>query len=1671
MLELYRNGSKDKPPHVFGVAYNAYHCMLGEAANQSVVISGESGAGKSEATKLILQFLADVSQRATTAQHTDGCGHAHVALEQQILAANPILEAFGNAKTLRNNNSSRFGKLITIKFDAAGGIVGGSVVNYLLEKSRVTTQSKGERNYHIFYQLLAGVEDIYQEEPEFVKELTLQDPSMFAFMNQSGVVKVEGVSDEAEMEDVAKAMDILEYTSEQKKEVFRLVAGVLHMGNVKFHEKDDKAVVVNPDAIATAARLWQVNAADTEKFLTSKLIGSSKDLVLTPYTQQQATDARDAMVKRVYAALFQLMVDRINAVLSHGNANNYRNFIGVLDIFGFESFVINSFEQLCINYCNEKLQFHFNEHIFTMEQSVYAEEGVTICSSSFVDNQPTLDLFEQRADGLYSMLDEEIAMPKGSDDSFLAKILSRHGDARAGKLHPSFVKPKVSQTTRKQFGVAHYAGTVFYDVTNFLDKNKDQLNIDIMGVLKASGSQTIKEMFAPFEDRAAAAAAMATRGRAGGGKPKTLGAQFKMQLKELVDTLNKTTPHFIRCLKPNDEKKGGVFTAQRMEDQLKYAGLLEVCRIRKLGFPKRLSFDEFYKRYRPCDLGNSAADCTALAKVLEHEGALKTGEWALGHTKVFMRSTQQVELEMLREKAFTARAVIVQKRMRLCLARMRFRFYTRLVTDLRAAMVAREKEALRTAVEAAFELPYSSTNKTVREAKLLLVRLVDEARIDALMTKAVVAHDLAALTSALSQASGAVPPYESPLAAEVAALVTKIEGENAIKARLVTAIKDRDYDRLGTCLEEAVAASLTCTETKQAETLRTRIAQEMVLLEELAAAVAARELPRLGAALNACEDASLSAHAAVSAAQAVRAELEAEKAAAERAAREKAEREAANEVERARIAEEARVAAEAETARTKAEDEARREKVRAAREEAEVALKAAAEAKDVDALGRAIEHAIEIGLEGACVEEATAVQETLAAEAEKARRVESELEMLMSKEQVGIEEADLDALNELTKGQVDTGDGGFMSSAMQRLATYSRQAQTNLALKASLASNAGATMLSGLMDAIGNAEDQGLDNPYMVEAREKLQALREQAEKAVGGRSSKAEEAWPEQFRQSLSMLTPMTSVEDVETVRRKRTEMASNLRFSYKNYPKVRPVDNYARAAIFNKAAVKESYWVFATDDIPKSLTMMKYTGHNSHASQAFKNIVGYMGDKIVQYPAMLARDLLQRGFDFPELRPEIYLQIIKQLNGNPRGESIAKGWQLMCMCVSTFPPGPGFENYLMHYIMDRRAKSKGAVGEYAKYCLRSLDSILAAGDNAGFVPSVVEIESYRDRPPILASFELVDGLVVAEDVPITPDLNCGRILEMCSGWLELHDPRTTRLGVFVYDLGPTSRAKEDPAPHTRLPRTPRPLRNEDFLGDVVVQRARQHRKYKFVVKKKLFVPSEDADASADANYERLVFLQAEHDMLYDGTLTVRTEEAAVDFGAVSMVLAFEAETPTDCAGLVEAGVADFIAPAFRDARTPEEWAALMSPVVNDLKAISGDVAGLQSEFLSRTRGPMCAHYGTHWFFVLKGAVETEGSGDVTPNRTLLEGLPAELLIGFDYDGMHVCNTARESLVVFGFEDFGRWGGSSSQFSIVLTDHSGAEECVIELIVNTVQAQDISGIILDYVNLKMEEA
>jgi len=652
-------------PHVFVTAAVAYAQVQSNRKNQSVLISGESGAGKTETTKKVLTYLATVAPGSKTSENEPG-------IEEKILQSNPLLEALGNAKTLRNNNSSRFGKYMKVDLDTSFRIQGCEIINYLLEKSRVTAQSTMERNYHIFYQLIMGVDQAY---PGFTEKWGAFMPfEQYNFLNQSGCVQIEGVDDKKDFEEVVEALNTLQFTPELQDSMMRIITAVLIMGNVIFTSgSSEGSSEVDASSTDLVARIDKLLGFDPDAFhfaLTMKRVqmgrGSVVSIKLTP---EQALDSKDTLAKALYSNMFDWIIYSVNQTLKTSEAPFS---VGILDIFGFEVFEVNSFEQLCINYANEKLQLHFNEVIFNEEMKMYEEEGIPSEHIDFVDNAQCVSLIEARPVGLLCLLDEESSLAKATDITYANKITQAFSASNPKTGNPFFVKNK---TKPEAFSVNHFAGPVEYNVTNFLEKNKDTLSQTLREVAAMSTLPLVSELF-PVE-----VAAAGGRGRKTSTKA-TLGGQFRNQLIGLIANLNSTEPHFIRCVKPNHAKKPQLFDGVLSLRQLRYAGLFEAIRIRQSGFAFRVTHKAFAQTYYTLVDGLQKKLQTkevdhkeASLIILENAatcGYLDKKLWLVGKTRVFIKTNQdRIQLERQRALRVEVYAIRAQKVGRGFLARAR----------------------------------------------------------------------------------------------------------------------------------------------------------------------------------------------------------------------------------------------------------------------------------------------------------------------------------------------------------------------------------------------------------------------------------------------------------------------------------------------------------------------------------------------------------------------------------------------------------------------------------------------------------------------------------------------------------------------------------------------------------------------------------------------------------------------------------------------------------------------------------------------------------------------------------------------------------------------------------------------------------------------------------------
>ena len=676
VMKFYRDNrysSFEKPPHVFDLAERSFLGLLDDGQSQAIIISGESGAGKTEAAKKCVEYLAAASREVTAAEEEkEGEGQTTgetktvtgstssssssssptTTVADRIMAASPVLEAFGNAKTLRNNNSSRFGKWMVIEFGARlYDIQGCSNVNYLLEKSRVVSQDPGERNFHIFYQLLLGTNH------EFKEKYMLNDttPENYHYVGQSGCLEVESKSDEEDFNEVLDAMNHLGFPEEERETLWTVMSAVLHLGNVNFVSVDDSSggegSATNKEdgskkKLKLASDLLGITSPDWfERALTITLLKDVRgSFIARRHSAEQATDNRDAISKELYNRTFNWLVKKINSAVQRqqdsSSSSQATMVVGILDIFGFEIFESNSFEQLCINFANEKLQQHFNSSTFKEETAVYDREGISYDEIVFVDNEDVIALVGSKG-GILHSLDEEIKVPRGSSKGFFNKLVKKF---TGGKQHIRLGPHKPGSS---YFTVKHYAGDVKYDYFGFLEKNKDTLFNDLVELMSSSESCSNAFVNSLFSSPSKA-----------GGK-KSVSQQFRSQLDSLMNTLNACTPHYIRCIKANSVKKPDIFMGGMILEQLKYSGVFEAVEIRRSGFPCRRSHAQFRHRYwmladkttRTLSLnnnhGNMKKQCGILIDVFAKLDS-KLQQLQLGKTMVLYKADQQRELEQRR---------------------------------------------------------------------------------------------------------------------------------------------------------------------------------------------------------------------------------------------------------------------------------------------------------------------------------------------------------------------------------------------------------------------------------------------------------------------------------------------------------------------------------------------------------------------------------------------------------------------------------------------------------------------------------------------------------------------------------------------------------------------------------------------------------------------------------------------------------------------------------------------------------------------------------------------------------------------------------------------------------------------------------------------------------------
>ncbi|XP_066114820.1 unconventional myosin-Ia isoform X2 [Saccopteryx bilineata] len=632
-------------PHIYALANAAYQSLRVRDQDQCILITGESGAGKTEASKLVMSYVAAVC----------GKGEQVNSVKEQLLQSNPVLEAFGNAKTIRNNNSSRFGKYMDIEFDFKGSPLGGVITNYLLEKSRVVKQLKGERNFHIFYQLLAGAS------AQLLKALKLErETSGYAYLNQD-VSRVDGMDDASNFKAMQNAMTVIGFSEEEIRQVLEVTALVLKLGNVELSDEfqangTPASGICDGRGVREISEMVGLNSEELERALCSRTMETAKEKVVTALNVIQAQYARDALAKNIYSRLFNWIVKRINESIKVGTGKK-KKVMGVLDIYGFEILEDNSFEQFVINYCNEKLQQVFIEITLKEEQEEYEREGIPWEKVDYFDNGIICNLIEHNQRGILAMLDEECLRPGVvSDSTFLAKLnqlFHKH----------AYYESKVTQNAQRQydhtmglscFRICHYAGKVTYNVNSFIDKNNDLLFRDLSRAMWKAQNPLLRSLFPEGDPKQASLK-----------RPPTAGAQFKSSVAILMKNLYSKNPNYIRCIKPNEHQQPGRFSRELVATQAQYLGLLENVRVRRAGYAFRQGYGSFLERYRLLSRTTwphwNGEEREGVEKILR-ELSRSSEEVTFGKTKIFIKSPKTLfYLEEQRRLRIQQLATLIQK--------------------------------------------------------------------------------------------------------------------------------------------------------------------------------------------------------------------------------------------------------------------------------------------------------------------------------------------------------------------------------------------------------------------------------------------------------------------------------------------------------------------------------------------------------------------------------------------------------------------------------------------------------------------------------------------------------------------------------------------------------------------------------------------------------------------------------------------------------------------------------------------------------------------------------------------------------------------------------------------------------------------------------------------------
>lgn len=1268
--EYATKGKRELPPHPFNIAEAAFHNMHEMGQNQSILISGESGAGKTETTKQCLTFFAEVAGSVS-------------GVEQNILLANPILEAFGNAKTLRNNNSSRFGKYIEVHFDPQGKICGASTINYLLEKSRVCFQLEGERSFHSFYQLCQGADE------QLKYDLYLGHPSSFYYLTRSSCIELDDVDDAKEFAEMNDAMHKLGFSEAEMRHCFQMVAAVLHLGNIDFVRGDaartESSRVADPESCKVAATMLEISPEMLEKAMTTRVMEiRGQEATSIPLSIEAASDTRNAMAKTIYYRLFDWLVEKINLSMVPPKGLATRT-IGVLDIFGFEIFDSNSFEQLCINFCNEKLQQHFNQHTFKLEEALYQREGIKYDHIEFIDNQPVLDLIEAKSpQGILISLDEEIVVPKGSDTTFLEKIHKTHGQGRT----KCYTQPLQSRT---DFVIHHYAGMVTYDSTGFLDKNKDRLNKICLEALVSSTNPLLQKLFPKSET------AVTSR--------VTLGGQFRNNLNSLMTKLNSTEPHYIRCIKPNPHKQPKNFEGFLCLQQLRYAGVFEAVAIRKQGFPFRHNHADFVKRYgfiHPTVISSNAGNLrNQIAGLIS---AFKVPNVQIGKTKVLYRAVDHRDMELVRNVEVEKKVVVVQAYHNGWLSRCLTRRLLHVRPILRSAIAARTLPALNDALQQSAHIEFEILE--LAQAKALKIQVEKEIditnRLNVLMPQdPEVSYDL--MKKAVSEA--AEINFRSDLVNQASIQVELITNRRACRKELAAATQEAHRARL----EAGIARAQELTIPTHEPELRAAIAElERITQEE--AHIAALDAALADGAAQEWDHSYIKTDELTAALQAAQA-FGCRTADGQRRVQ---EAELTLKVRHALYAEDwptlgthlrACVSIQFNSKEIKEAQDELSHKV--ATDEVIERLTQACNEHNQDELAYGLEQADRLQMADEIVE----TSRSLLAAIIEARR-------LVKEARAAVDEALLiQAIEYCNSFQYNTAEVQGAVELLEQIKQIKKDGATGL---------------------------HYIEKEYLEKAYNAAQAINYNTPQIdeIWGILCLSEEKYLQlQLKTAKSLHDPARAIRIMIKLKDVFFETHGSM-IVWAQYGNFRTREQFSNAQLLpmGRDKLAQGMLKWTKKPIPTSLTNMGPLAAKT-ATKLFKNILGFMGDRTIPYPQMLAQDLLAQCLANAELRDEVYCQIIKQLHENPNPQSVSKGWQLMEFCLQTFPPGNDFGNYLEMYL--RRE------GKSPKYIHMLHDTQYGTPKtNAPLVENLAKQVDYKPYIDINAATAINPNEVIVHDV-----------------------------------------------------------------------------------------------------------------------------------------------------------------------------------------------------------------------------------------------------------------------------------------------------------------------------------